>query len=65
VCIFTFNNLKNSYSIQNIQKYQNACILIRTIHNNQNFCQIAYMLLNENIRFFLVITKIMYENKSI
>jgi len=65
VCILTFNNLKNSYSIQSIQKYQNACILIRTIHNNQKICQIAYMLLNDNIIIFLVTTKMMYENKSI
>jgi len=65
VCILTFNNLKKNYSIQNIQKYQNACILIRTIHNNKKICQMAYMLLNDNIRFFLVIIKIMYENKSI
>jgi hypothetical protein len=50
VCILTFNNLKNSYSIQSIQKYQNACILIRTIHNNQKICQMAYMLLNDNIK---------------
>jgi hypothetical protein len=28
-------------------------------------CQMAYMLLNDNIRIVLVTTKIMYENKSI
>jgi len=57
VCILTFNNLKNSYPIQSLSKYQNASILTRTIHNNQKICQKAYMLLNDNIRIFLVTTK--------
>jgi hypothetical protein len=38
-------------------KYKNASILTRTIPNNKKYCQMAYMLLNDNIRIFLVTTK--------
>jgi len=37
-----------------VMKYQNASILIRTIPSNQKYCQMAYMLFNDNIKIFLI-----------
>jgi len=60
------NNLKNSYFIQSllhlyVTKYQNASILTITIPNNKKYCQMAYMLLNDNIGIFLITTKKMID----
>jgi len=38
-------------------KDQNANLSTRTLPSNQKHCQMAYMLLNDNIRTFLITTK--------
>ncbi len=62
MCILTFNNQKNTYPIQSllhfyVGKYENASILTRTIAKNKKYCQMAYMLWNDNIKICLVTTK--------
>jgi hypothetical protein len=37
--------------------YEISSILTRTIPNNKKYCQMAYMLLNDNLKIFLVTTK--------